>query len=246
MPILVEFDSVAFIGSGNHGVRVVGGILNMNESNSYIVEAHGEEAANFVTHVIGVVLSTAALSVLVTLASLYGDFWRVISFSVYGVSLVILYLFSTLYHAFRSPRVKRVFRILDHISIFLLIGGTYTPFTLVSLRGPWGWALFGVIWGLAVVGILFKTVMTGRWNTFSSIIYILMGWIVLIAFKPLMDVIPLPGILWLIAGGFAYTFGVAFYACKKLPYHHAIWHCFVLAGSACHFWAILFYVLPMN
>ncbi len=205
-----------------------------------------EEFANVITHFVGTLLSVAALSLLVTLAALYGDVWRIVSFSIYGAALVILYLSSTLYHAFRSPRLKHIFRILDHVSIYLLIAGTYTPFTLVSLRGTWGWSLFGTIWGCALVGIIFKIMMTGRWRIMSSIFYILMGWIVVIAFKPLIAAVPLPGVIWLIAGGCAYTFGIVFYINKQWLYHHAIWHCFVLAGSVCHFLAIFFYVLPLS
>jgi hemolysin III len=205
-----------------------------------------EETANVITHLIGTILSIAALSLLVTLAALYGDVWRIISFSIYGAALVLLYLSSTLYHSFRSEHLKRIFRIFDHVSIYLLIAGTYTPFTLVSLRGTWGWSLFGAIWGCALIGIVFKIMMTGRWSILSSIFYVLMGWIVVIAFKPLLAAVPLPGVIWLIAGGCAYTLGVVFYINKQWSYHHAIWHCFVLAGSACHFCAILLYVLPMN
>jgi hemolysin III len=204
-----------------------------------------EEAANCITHFLGVLLSIAALSVLVSLAALYGDVWRVVSFSIYGSTLVILYAISTLYHTFQSPRLKYLFRIFDHISIYLLIAGTYTPFTLVNMRGAWGWTLFGIIWGLALCGIIIKISQTGRWNLLSNLFYILMGWTVIIALKPLINSVPLPGIGLMVAGGCAYTFGVAFYAYKKLPYHHAIWHCFVLAGSLFHFLAILWYVLPM-
>lgn len=205
-----------------------------------------EEAANYLTHGLGAAFSVAALGLLVTLAALYGDVWRVVSFSIYGSALFLLYTFSTLYHAVRSPQLKRVFRVLDHISIYLLIAGTYTPFTLVSMRGPWGWSLFGVVWGLALAGVVFKLFTTGRWGIASSIIYILMGWVVLIAFKPLIEAVPTPGVLWLFVGGCAYTIGVVFYTLKRMPYHHAVWHCFVLAGSVCHFIAIFLYVLPME
>ena len=205
-----------------------------------------EETANVLTHLVGVFFGVAVLSLLVSLASIYGDVWRVVSFSIYGLSLVLLYSFSTLYHFFHAARLKHIFRILDHVSIYLLIAGTYTPFTLVNLRGVLGWSLFGVVWGLAAVGISFKIFMTGRWRAISVVAYILMGWIVVIAFKPLLDAITFHGIMWLVAGGCAYTIGVAFYLLKNLPYHHAIWHCFVLMGSGCHFVAILVYVLPMN
>lgn len=212
----------------------------------FSLERTAEETANFITHLAGVILSAAALSVLVTLGAIYGDVWRIVSFSIYGATLVILYLFSTLYHALRSPRVKQVFRILDHVSIYLLIAGSYTPFALVSLRGGWGWSLFWVVWGVAAAGIVFRLCTSERWHFISVITYILMGWIAVIAIKPLIDTIPFYGILWLVAGGLSYTFGVLFYINKRLKYHHAIWHCFVLAGSMCHFFVVLFYVLPMK
>jgi hemolysin III len=205
----------------------------------------GEEIANSVTHGIGVALAIAALSILVTLAGLYGDAWRVVSFSIYGATLILLYLASTLYHAFRSPRLKRFFKGLDHAAIFLLIAGTYTPFTLVTLRGPWGWTLFGLIWGFALAGIIFETLYLGRFKRLVVGFYIVMGWLVVIAIKPLLDALPVPGMVWLAAGGISYTFGVTFYSWKRLPFNHAIWHLFVLGGSVCHFFAILFYVLPM-
>ncbi|MBI1390322.1 MAG: hemolysin III family protein [bacterium] len=205
-----------------------------------------EELANVITHAIGAALSVAGLCVLVTMSALHGDVWRVVSFSVYGTSSTLLYLFSTLYHAFSSPRIKRAMRVCDHISIYLLIAGTYTPFTLVSLTGAWGWSLFGVIWGLALIGGTMKIFTTGRWRLASTLIYIGMGWVVLVAMKPLTEALPLGGLLWLTAGGLAYTAGVAFYSWRSLPYHHAIWHCFVLAGGICHFMAIYLYVLPMN
>lgn len=216
------------------------------EQNQLIMDRTAEETANFITHLAGVILSAAALSVLVTLGAVYGDVWRIVSFSIYGSTLVLLYLFSTLYHVSRSPKVKNVFRLLDHISIYLLIAGSYTPFTLVSLRGAWGWTLFGIIWGLAIAGIVFTLCTTARWHFIAVIIYILMGWIIVIAIKPLIETIPFSGILWLVAGGLSYTFGVIFYAKKFIAYNHAIWHCFVLAGSICHFFAVLFYVLPME
>lgn len=206
----------------------------------------GEELANSISHGIGAALGVAALSILVTLASLRGDAWRVVSFSIYGTTLILLYLASTFYHAFQGDRAKRIFRLLDHASIFLLIAGTYTPFTLVTIRGPWGWTLFGLIWGFAVVGIAL-TMLTLNWSKIASAcIYVPMGWLILIAIKPLAAALPVAGLVWLALGGFMYTFGVLFYVWKKLPYHHAVWHLFVLAGSICHFFAILFYVLPMT
>ncbi len=203
-----------------------------------------QEIANSVTHGLGVALSVAGLVVLVVLASLHATVWHVVSFSVYGASLVLLYTSSTLYHSFRSPRLKQVFHILDHSSIYLLIAGSYTPFVLVNLRGGWGWSLFGVIWGLSLAGILVKAFFTGRFKILSTSIYLLMGWLIVIAIKPLMHALPAGGIAWLAAGGLTYTAGAVIYMWKAIPYHHAIWHLFVLAGSICQYFAVLFYVLP--
>ncbi|MCJ7500320.1 hemolysin III family protein [bacterium] len=203
-----------------------------------------EEVASSVTHGLGVVLSITALIILTTLAARSGDAWRVVSFSVYGSTLIMMYLASALYHSFQKPGVKKVLRYLDHSAIYLLIAGTYTPFTLVSLRGPWGWTLFGLIWGLAAVGLLMTIMGAGRSRILASLVYIGMGWLVVIAIKPLLETIPSGGITWLVAGGLSYTLGVVFYVWKKLPFNHAIWHLFVLGGSVCHFIAILLYVLP--
>ena len=205
---------------------------------------HREEIVNSVTHGLGLALSVGGLVVLVVLAALRGTPRHVVSVSIYGATLVLLYAASTLYHAFRSPRVKRVFKVLDHSAIYLLIAGTYTPFTLVVLRGPWGWTLFGLVWGLAVVGIVFKTLFVDHFVIASTIVYVAMGWLVVIAIKPVMAMVPKGGLLWLLAGGLSYTIGVAFFAARRLPYGHAIWHLFVLGGSISHYFAVLFYVLP--
>jgi hemolysin III len=204
----------------------------------------GEEIANSVTHGIGAGLAAAGLSVLVTLAAMQGDPWRVVSFSIYGATLVLLYLASTLYHGFRGPRVKRVFQTLDHSAIFLLIAGTYTPFSLVTLRGPWGWTLFGLIWGLAVTGIVLQAVAPDRYRIAQVLLYVGMGWLALIAIKPLIESLPAGGMAWLVAGGMSYTLGVGFYAWKRLRFAHAIWHLFVLGGSVCHFFCMILHVLP--
>ncbi|WP_420641181.1 PAQR family membrane homeostasis protein TrhA [Candidatus Leptofilum sp.] len=204
----------------------------------------GEEIANSITHGIGAALSIAGLTLLVSLAVIYGDVWRVVSFSIYGGSLVLLYLCSTLYHSIQHPKVKRVLRIFDHSAIYLLIAGTYTPFTLVSMRGPWGWSLFSVVWGLALIGIAFKTVFIGKYEKWATVAYVLMGWLVVIAFKQMLVSVPPGGIVWMVVGGLIYTVGVLFYAWEKLPYNHAIWHLFVLGGSTCHFFAVLLHVLP--
>ena len=203
-----------------------------------VTYTRGEEIANSLTHGLGLVLSIAGLSVLVTFGALHGDAWTVVGCAVFGASLVLLYAASTLYHALRAPRVKWWLRVLDHGAIFLLIAGTYTPFLLVSLRGPWGWSLFGVIWVLAVAGIVLKLFFTGRFRLLSTLIYLFMGWLALAAFKPLVEVLPHGSLVMLLAGGVAYTAGTLFYMWKRLPYHHAVWHLFVLAGSVCHFFAV--------
>ena len=205
----------------------------------------GEEVASSVIHGVGIVLGIAGLGVLTAFASLYGDAWHIVGCSVFGAALIVLYSTSTLYHSIPLPRVKAVLRTLDHSAIFLLIAGTYTPFLLVNLRGPWGWSLFAVIWGLALSGIALR-VARGRRSTLLSLgLYIGMGWAVLVAIKPLLNSVAPGGLLLLLSGGLAYTSGVAFYVWKRLPYHHAIWHGFVLAGSILHFFAILFYVIPL-
>ncbi len=204
----------------------------------------GEEIANSITHGIGAGVSVAALTMLVVFASQQGDAWKIVSFSIYGSALVILYLASTFYHGFQSPRVKRFFRILDHCAIFLLIAGTYTPFTLVTLRGAWGWSIFGAVWGLAALGILSNTIFPHRFEKATVGLYLAMGWIVVFAFKPTMAALDSHGLAWMVVGGLSYTLGVVFYAWEKLPYSHTIWHLFVLAGSVCHFFAILLHVLP--
>ncbi len=190
-------------------------------------------------------MSVVGLVLLVVRAALYGSAWEVVSFSIYGSSLILLYLASTLYHGFQSKRVKEILRIFDHSAIYFLIAGTYTPFLLITIRGPWGWSLFGVIWGLALIGITFKIIFGPRYELVSTIFYLLMGWVVIIAIKPLLAVLPFAGFMWLLGGGLAYSLGVIFYAWEKLPYNHAIWHGFVLAGSFFHFFGILFHVAPV-
>ncbi|MBX7152463.1 hemolysin III family protein [bacterium] len=204
----------------------------------------GEEIANSVTHGLGVMLSIAGLVILIIYAALNGTAIHVVSATIFGSTLILLYTASTLYHSFQSPRVKRIMRILDHSGIYLLIAGTYTPFTLISLNGAWGWSLFGVVWGLALAGVIFKIFFTGRFGAVSTVIYLAMGWIAIVAIKPMIELIPTGGLWWILAGGLAYSFGVIFYAWKKLPYAHAVWHMFVLGGSVCHFFAVLLYVIP--
>ncbi len=198
-----------------------------------------EELANSLTHGVGLALSIAGFMVLVVLAAMRGSAWRIVSCAVYGSTLICLYTASTVYHGIRSRRLKRILRVCDHSAIYLLIAGTYTPFLLVNLRGSWGWSLFAVIWGLAMAGILFKVWFVEHFSVLSTVVYLLMGWLALLAIKPMLHSVPPRGLLWLLAGGLLYTVGVVFYAWKKVPYNHAIWHGFVLAGSTCHYFAVL-------
>jgi len=204
----------------------------------------GDEIANSITHGIGAVASTIGMSYLMVLVGQRGTPWHIVSCAIYGATLVLLYTFSTLYHALPGRRTKYVFRIFDHSSIYLLIAGTYTPFMLVNLRGPWGWSIFVIIWTLAIAGVVFKSLAIGRFATLSATIYVMMGWLVLIAIRPLLDAIPWNGFLWLAAGGVCYTAGVAFFATDRIRYFHMIWHLFVMAGSACHYVAVLRCVIP--
>lgn len=205
----------------------------------------GEEIANSVIHGIGIVLAIAGLGVLIAFSSLHGTAFHVVGCSVFGTSLILLYTTSTLYHSIPFARAKGVLRALDHSAIFLLIAGTYTPFSLVNLRGPWGWSLLAVIWGLAVVGILVRVTQGRKSNATAVGFYVAMGWTVLVAIKPLVANVAPGGVLLLVIGGLVYTVGAAFYLWRSLPYHHAIWHAFVLLGSIFHFFAILFYVIPL-
>ncbi len=202
------------------------------------------ELANSITHGLGAVLSVAALVGMVMLAALRGTARDVVGVGVFGASLVVLYTMSTLYHSFRNPKAKHIFHILDHAAIYLLIAGTYTPYCLAILRGSWGWSIFGVIWGLAGLGILFKAVFGPRMRWLSTTVYIAMGWLVVIAIGPLARSMPLGGLITLFGGGFFYTGGVVFYVWRKLPYHHAAWHIFVMLGSACHVVSVIFFVIP--
>jgi hemolysin III len=200
----------------------------------------GEEIANSVSHGVGFLAAVATFPILIVGAVDDGAA-AVVGASIFGATIAVLYLTSTLYHAMAANRAKRVFQVLDHAAIYLLIAGTYTPFTLGVLRGAWGWTLFGVIWGLAVIGIFLKGVRGIRYSRLSTAIYLMMGWLVLVAAKPLLTNVPGWGLFWLAAGGVAYTAGVAFYSANAMRYAHFVWHLFVLAGTACHFVAVLRY-----
>jgi len=240
-------------------------------------QSRGEELANSITHGLGAGLSIAGLVVMVVEAALHGTARDVVGGAVFGSTLILLYLMSTLYHAFRAPRVKLVFKVFDHSAIFLLIAGTYTPFCLSALgrvSPAWGWAIFGMVWGLAVLGIAFKGIFYSRiakvalrpppldhlhalpgdpgvdsafvkrMGWISTVIYLLMGWLIIIAAAPLGRALSTHGLYWLFGGGACYSLGAAVYSLRKLPYHHALWHLFVVAGSACHVFAVLFHVIP--
>ncbi len=216
----------------------------MSESPAIVQYTPLEEIFNSITHGIGALVSIAGLILLIVFSSLYGNCNHIISCSIFGVTLVLLYTASTHYHSFRKPNIKQIFRIMDHSCIYLLIAGTYTPFLLVTLRGVVGWVIFAVVWSLTVFGVLFKIFFVHRFQIISTIAYILMGWIIVVAMKPLLHALPGGGLALLIAGGLAYTLGTIFYAWKKIPFNHAIWHLFVLGGSVCHFFAVLLYVIP--
>ena len=204
-----------------------------------------EEIANSLIHALGIVLAITGLATLTGLASVFGTAWHIVGVSIYGATQILLFTASTLYHSIPLPRAKAVLRVCDHSAIFLLIAGTYTPFTLVNLRGPWGWSIFGVIWGLALAGIVLQGFLFRQKSFWTTLIYIGMGWVVVVAAKPLLASVATGGIILLVAGGLAYTLGSVFYVWRRIPYHHAIWHAFVLAASVLHFFAILLYVIPL-
>jgi len=204
------------------------------------------EIANSVTHGLGALLAIAALVLLVIFANIYGNVWHLVSFSIYGSTLVILYMSSTLYHSIQIPRIKSILRVIDHSAIYVLIAGTYTPFTLVTLREGQGWVLFGIVWGLALAGIIYKTFFINRFEVISTLFYPVMGGLIVFFIRDLQSNLALPGVILLAAGGVSYIFGMLFYAARDKLLMHAIWHLFVLGGSVCHFFAIFFYVLPLK
>ncbi len=205
---------------------------------------HLEELVNSLTHGMGALLSAAGLGVLVFLAYRHGSTLHLVSCSIFGATLVLLYTASTLYHSVRSPKLKHIFKVIDHSCIYLLIAGTYTPFTLVTLQGSWGRTLFGLIWVLAAAGIVFQLFFVYRFKILATVAYVLMGWVAVVAIKPLLEALPAGGFAWILAGGLVYTAGAFLYLWKSLPFNHAIWHLFVLGGSTCHYVAVLLYVVP--
>lgn len=214
------------------------------ERRKWVIALH--EILNSLTHGAGVLLSIAGLVLLLVFAiSSDADAWKIVSFSIYGASLIIMFTASTLYHSFRNKRIKHFLNLFDHAAIYVLIAGTYTPFTLVSLRGPWGWSIFGVIWGLALGGVIFKVFFyKDKYRVLSAIIYVFMGLIIIVAIGPLIRNVPASGLYWLFAGGVSYITGVYFYIRRKNRFNHVIWHLFVLGGAINHFFAIFYYVLP--
>ena len=210
------------------------------------MQAHyklGDILANAITHGIGAVFAVAGAVYLIA-ASTRGTVWLVVSCSVFSGTLVLVYICSTLYHSLVRTRARHVFQVLDHSSIYLLIAGTYTPFTLIALRGRLGWFIFGVVWSLAIAGVVFKSFAVARFAVASAAVYLFQGWFIVIAARPLLHAIGWHGLIWLGAGGLAYTLGIVFFALDRLRYFHAAWHVFVLAGSVAHYFAILFYVVP--
>lgn len=205
-----------------------------------------EERINVLSHAFGFVLSVFALALLITYASRYGSVLHVLSFGVFGLSLVILYAASTLYHSTTNPARRVKMRIFDHAAIYVLIAGSYTPIMLVILSGTLGWVMFGISWGLAIIGIILKLFFTGKYSHASTAMYVFMGWLIIFAIKPLINSFSVEGLWWLFAGGMAYTVGAIIYSFKRIKFHHAIFHVFVLLGSTCHFVSVYYYVLPMT
>lgn len=201
-----------------------------------------EEAAHSITHGFGALLSIAALVVAVVLASFTKDPWIIVSVTIYGTTMLLMYLSSTIVHALPEGKVKDIFQIIDHAAIYLFIAGTYTPLLLIGLRSSLGWTIFGIVWGIALGGIIFKIFFVKKFLIMSTVFYLLMGWMIVLVWEPMLAALPQQTILYLVIGGLLYTIGAVFYVWRKIPYHHAVWHLFVLAGSAFHFFAILFII----
>ncbi|MBT8074958.1 MAG: hemolysin III family protein [Gammaproteobacteria bacterium] len=205
-----------------------------------------EERTNVVSHASGLVLSIVALVLMVVRASMYGNAWHIVGAAIFGASLISLYAASTLYHSEKDLQKRSRWRVLDHATIYILIAGTYTPFTLVTLNGPLGWTIFGISWGMAIAGVTLKLFFTGRFGVLSTLMYVVMGWIIVFALKPLISNLSTEGLAWLFAGGISYTAGAVIYSIKKITFNHAIFHLFVLLGSFCHFMAVYEHVLPAS
>lgn len=206
----------------------------------------GEEVANAITHGIGLLLSIGGLVWLIIASALSGSAWHIVSFTIFGVTMVLLYTSSTLLHSLPDGKAKNVFEILDHSAIYFFIAGSYTPFLLVAIRGTLGWTLFGIVWGIAMAGTIFKVFFVKRFVIVSTGIYILMGWLIVLIFPALIDILPRNGIILLAIGGLLYTLGAVFYVWRFFKYHHMVWHLFVLAGTILHFFSVILYLLPIN
>ena len=198
-----------------------------------------EEIANFITHGIGALLSIAALVLLIVFASLHGNAWHVVSFTIFGSTMLFLYVASTLVHSFPAGKVKDLFEIVDHSAIYFFIAGTYTPFLFIAVKGTIGWVLFGIVWGLALFGTVFKVFFADRFLTVSTILYVVIGWLIVFAWKPLVATVSTAGLVYLVIGGIVYSVGAIFYVWRGFTYHHAVWHLFVIAGSVMHFFAVM-------
>jgi hemolysin III len=218
-------------------------IQKQKNDSGYRALSFREEVFNSITHGIGTLLSIAALVLLVVMAAIHGDAWHVVSFTIFGSTLVLLYLSSTLYHSFTKEKVKNLFARFDHSAIFLLIAGTYTPFVLTTLRGPLGWSVFGIIWGLAIAGVVIRSIYLTRFRKLMLYIYLIMGWMFLIAVVPMVRLLPVTSWVFLFIGGGCYTIGTIFYAWRNLKYGHGIWHIFVLAGSVMHFFSVIYSII---
>lgn len=216
--------------------------MNQNSEKAYRKLSAGEEIINSITHGLGALLSIVALVVLIIIAGRNNDFWQLVSFSIYGSTLIILYLSSTLYHSFTGPKLKNLFARFDHVSIFLLIAGTYTPILLISIRGIWGWTLLIIIWTVALIGAVIRSIYLYRFRKLMVAIYLIMGWMFVLAGKQIYLNLATESLVFLLLGGIAYSVGVVFYLWRKLPYSHGIWHLFVLAGSILHFFAIYYII----
>ncbi|WP_077211263.1 PAQR family membrane homeostasis protein TrhA [Bacillus dakarensis] len=215
----------------------------MSETHTF---TKGEEIANAITHGIGALLSIAALVILIVFSSIYGNTWHVVSFTLFGSTMLLMYLSSTMLHSLPAGKAKDLFEIFDHSSIYFFIAGSYTPFLFIAVEGWLGWTIFGIVWGLAIIGTVFKSFFVKKFLLYSTLLYIVMGWLIVFAWQPLVDFLSPNGLLLLAIGGVLYTVGAIFYVWRGFKFHHAVWHLFVIAGSTLHFFCILFYLLPIN
>lgn len=206
----------------------------------------GEERLNVLSHGLGLLLSIPGMFLLLWKAKQTGDLWHLVSFGIFGFSMILLYSASTFYHRATQPRLRYKLKVFDHAAIYVLIAGTYTPFALVTLRGAWGWSIFGIVWSFALVGVILKLFYTGRYQKLSTSMYVLMGWVMIIAIKPMMENLSVSGLLWILAGGLSYTVGAVFYSINRIKFNHAIFHLFVLFGTFCHYMAVFFHVVPIG